>query len=86
MRLVKLLILVLIYLLGLSLSFAKPDLDNATIITKRFCENHEKRIFVCTMVYKDGDRYIVIDGWNGQYEIYKLVKGKYELVWSRYET
>ncbi len=85
-NLLKLLVLVLIYFLGIGLSFAKPNLEGGTIITRFMCEHYTKVTFVCTMVYKDEKRYIVVEGWNGQYEIYELIKGRYELVWSRYET
>ncbi len=85
-NLLKLLVLVLIYFLGIGLSFAKPNLEGGAIFTRFMCEHYTKVTFVCTVVHKDEKRYIVVEGWNGQHEIYELIKGKYELVWSRRQT
>ncbi len=86
MKVVKLLVLVFIYFLGLSLSYAKPNLEGGVVITQRRCEDYTKTIYVCTMVYKNNKRYIVIQSFNGEHQIWELVDKEWIIVWSRHQT
>lgn len=86
MRALKLLFLVCIYFLGVGLSFAKPDLEGGVVITQRKCEDYTKTVYICTMVYKNNKRYMVIQSFNGEHQIWELVGKEWIIVWSRHQA
>jgi len=82
-RVVICLTLIALILIGLNVARAEyPPIEGGDVLAKVPCQKGGKQ-FLCVVVKVKDDSYMVLIDQKGEHSIYKSVKDKAVLVWSR---